>query len=123
MNTTTRIAAVALSFFAAGASMAQGPLDEPVAYKASTTSSVTRAQVQVELAQAKGHGNAIRSDVENIVAPSQSTLTRAEVRAETLRAIESGELQALNRDHNGFYGAGQVQRTPVTTLQMAKAAK
>ena len=123
MNTTTRIAAIALSFFAAGASMAQGPLDEPVAYKAASASTVSRIQVQADLAQARVHGNAIRSDVENIVASGQSTLTRAEVRAETLRAIESGELQALNRDHNGFYGAGQLQRAPVATLQMATAAK
>jgi len=123
MNTTTRIAAIALSFFAVGASMAQGPLDEPVAYKASTASTVTRAQVQADLAQAKVYGNAIRSDVENIVAPSTSTLTRAEVRAETLRAIESGELQALNSDHNGFYGPVQAKRVPVANTQVAQAAK
>ena len=50
MNTTTRIAAVVLSLFAAGAAMADDPTIEPTVPK---TSNVTRAQVQADLAQAR----------------------------------------------------------------------
>ena len=94
MNTTTRIAAIALSFFAAGAALADDPTIEPVVPK---TSTVTRAQVQAELAQARANGLLLVNDAVGVpAAPLLSQKTRAEVRAELMEAIANGDLQYID---------------------------
>jgi hypothetical protein len=120
MNTTTRIAAIALSFFAAGAALADDPTIEPVVPK---TSTVTRAQVQAELAQARASGLLLVNDAVGVpAAPLLSQKTRAEVRAELIEAIANGDLQALNSD-NSFDGRVQAKRAAYAAMLMARAAK
>ncbi len=52
-----------------------------------------------------------------------STLTRAQVRAELLAAIASGELRWLNGEHHGFYQPFMPKRMPAETrMAEGKAA-
>lgn len=100
MKTSTLIAAIAVSFAAAVPAMAQEAtyeLPQP------TSSSVTRAQVQAELAQARADGSLLVTEADyQKRAPFESRLSRADVRAETLAAIASGELHLLNSEQNAF---------------------
>src|SRR5688572_18007203 len=99
-TSTTLLAALSLSFAAAGSAFAQEATYE---LPQAAASSVSRADVLAELKQARADGTLQltefdRNQGERFVAQR----SRDEVRAETLAAIRSGELQALNRDHNGF---------------------
>ena len=100
MKTSTLIAAIAVSFAAAGTAFAQEAtyeMPQPV------SSSLSRAQVQSELAQARAAGNLLVTEADyQKGAPFSSQLSRAEVRAETLTAIANGEVQGLNSEHNAF---------------------
>jgi hypothetical protein len=100
MKTSTLIAALAVSFAAAGTAFAQEAtyeLPQPV------SSSLSRAQVQSELAQARAAGNLLVTEADyQKGAPFSSQISRAEVRAETLTAIANGEVQRLNSEQNGF---------------------
>jgi len=121
MNTTTRIAAIAISLFATAGAMAQEAtyeLPQP------TRSVLTRAEVQADLAKARASNTLYRNDYEaQQVAPTNSTRSRAEVRAETLQAIASGELQALNSEHGGSEVRFQAKRAAAAATQVAQAAK
>jgi len=100
MKTSTLIAAIAVSFAAAGTALAQEAtyeLPQPV------SSSVSRAQVQADLAQARADGSLRVTEADyQKRAPFESQVSRAEVRAETLAAIANGEVQLLNSEQNGF---------------------
>jgi len=100
MKTSTLIAAIAVSFAAAGTTFAQEAtyeLPQPV------SSSVTHAQVQAELAQARADGSLRVTEADHQKsAPFESRLSRAEVRADTRAAMNSGATQVLNGEHNGF---------------------
>ncbi len=100
MKTSTLIAAIAVSFAAAGTALAQEATYE-MPQRAS--SELSRAQVQSELAQARAAGNLLVTEADyQKGAPFASQLSRAEVRAETLAAIANGEVQQLNSEQNGF---------------------
>jgi hypothetical protein len=100
MKTSTLIAAITVSFAAAGTAFAQEAtyeLPQPV------SSSLSRAQVQADLAQARADGSLLVTEADyQGRAPIASQFSRAEVRAETLAAIANGEVQRLNGEHNGF---------------------
>jgi hypothetical protein len=100
MKTSTLIAAITVSFAAAGTAFAQEAtyeLPQPV------SSSLSRAQVQADLAQARADGSLLVTEADyQGRAPFASPLSRAEVRAETLAAIANGDVQRLNGEHNGF---------------------
>jgi hypothetical protein len=99
-TSTTLIAALAVSFAASGAALAQEATYE---YPQAVVSTVTRAAVQADLAQARADGTLRVTEADfNRHTPSVTHLSRGAVKAELLAAIASGELQRLNRDHNGF---------------------
>lgn len=120
MNRIARIAAVALSFAAAGTAFAQEAtyeMPQPV------SSSLSRAQVQSELAQARAAGNLLVTEADyQKGAPFSSQLSRAEVRAETLTAIANGEVQRLNSEHNAFSVmiSGAKPESAVRTAQIGR---
>lgn len=120
MKTSTLIAAIAVSFAAAGTAFAQEAtyeLPQPV------SSSLSRAQVQAELAQARTAGNLLVTEADyQLHAPFESQLSRAEVRAETLAAIANGEVQRLNSEHNGFgvMISGATPQDAVRTAQIGR---
>ena len=115
MKTTTLFAAIALSFAAAGAAMAQ---EVTYDYPQQITSQKTRAEVIAELKQARADGTLqIDSEIYSPNrAPSVSTLTRAEVKAQTLAAIASGELAALNNEYNDFRVQIQAKSAPMQVV-------
>ena len=94
MNRITRIAAVALSFAAAGSAFAESPLAVTVQPSVSTLS---RAEVAAQ-ARAVTVGEAEL----NRAAPVLVARSRADVRAETMAAIASGEVQAYSTETNAF---------------------
>jgi hypothetical protein len=111
----TYFAVAALSFAFAGIAHADGAeYQVPQA----GTSTVTRAAVLAELAdaQAKGLLQTGERDWPQIAFTSQRT--RAEVRAETLQAIASGELRFLNEEPQSAFGTFVPKRkagnTPIT---------
>ncbi|MDO9093578.1 MAG: DUF4148 domain-containing protein [Rubrivivax sp.] len=101
MKTTTLFAALALTLAASGAALAQEATYE---YPQQVTSQTSRANVMAEVQQARANGTLqINHEVANTRStPAVSTLTRAEVKAQTLAAIASGEVAYLNRDNNDF---------------------
>lgn len=99
MNRFTRIATVALSIAAAGSAFAESPTPAPAALN----SSLTRAEVQAELLQARAAGTLVSTEDQfNKGADVAVSRSRDEVRAETLAAIASGEVQALSTESNAF---------------------
>jgi len=120
MNRISRIAALAVTLAAAGTAFAD---DITIEAPQTTTSTVTRAQVQAELAQFKrpGVANPWSTSYDQFKSV-QSTKTRAEVRAETLQAVASGEIAAIGAESNGFDGSFKpAGRT--ASLQLASASK
>ena len=93
MNRITRIAALALSFAAAGSAFAESPGLDDQRLAAST---LTRAEVTAEVLQARAAGTLVATEADlnkgDTVLVSRS---RDAVRADTLAAIASGEVQAL----------------------------
>ncbi len=97
----TYFAVAALSFAFAGAAHADGAeyqMPQP------NTSKLTRAEViaQYEAARAKGEIQTGERDWPQVAFSSQRT--RAEVKAETLQAIASGELRFLNQEPQSAFG-------------------
>ncbi|MCU0923305.1 MAG: DUF4148 domain-containing protein [Burkholderiaceae bacterium] len=120
MKTSTLIAAIAVSFAAAGTAFAQEATYE-LPQPASST--VTRAQVQAQLAQARAEGNLLVTEADyQKGAPFESQFTRAEVKADTLAAIASGEVQLLNREQNSF-SVSIPGATPQGAVRTAQAAR
>jgi hypothetical protein len=96
--TTTRqlLAAAALSattLFSAGAFAQEATPDTWTA----VSSSQTRAAVLADLAAARQTGQN-QAWTRGYIEPVQSSVPRAEVRAETLQAIRSGEAKAINAE-------------------------
>jgi hypothetical protein len=101
MKTPTLFAAIALTLAASGAAMAQ---EATYDYPQATASHNARADVVNSLRQAQAEGRQNSGEAQHTL-PTRvvSTVTRAEVRAQTLAAIASGEVAELNRSHhNGF---------------------
>jgi len=100
MKTSTLIAAIAVSFAAAGTALAQEAtydLPQPVG------SNVSQAQVRAELAQARAAGKLLVTEADyQKPAAFASQLSREQVKAETLAAIASGEVRLLNSEQNTF---------------------
>ena len=118
MNTTRLIAALAVSFVASGAAMAQEATYE---LPQASTSTVTRAQVIAELQQARADGSLrVTEGSTHKSAPFVSQRSRADVQAETRAAAASGELRMLNRESNAFTVA-YLQAGTASTTQMATA--
>lgn len=101
MKTTTLFAAIVLTLAASGAALAQ---EATYDYPQQVTSQKSRAEVTAEVKQARADGTLQSSGEVDSVRPvvTVSTLTRAEVKAQTLAAIASGELAYLNRENNDF---------------------
>jgi Domain of unknown function (DUF4148) len=100
MNTTKLIAALALSFAASGAALAQEATYE---YPQVSTSTVTRAQVIAELQQARldgSYGVTERDTYKPAVFIAQRS--RADVRAEAMAAAATGEQNHLHGETNAF---------------------
>jgi hypothetical protein len=93
MNRITRIAALALSFAAVGSAFAESPGLDTQHLSGST---LTRAEVTAEVLQARAAGTLVATEADlnkgDTVLISRS---RDAVRADTLAAIASGEVQAL----------------------------
>jgi hypothetical protein len=100
MKTTSLVAALALSFAASGAALAEGSRYD---YPQQVPAAKTRAEVVAELRQARADGSlrATEADLQKDT-PIASTRSRAEVRAETLAAVKSGEVRELTQDSNAF---------------------
>jgi Domain of unknown function (DUF4148) len=101
MNTTTKlIAALAFSFAAGGAALAQEATYE---YPQVSTSTVTRAQVIAELQQARADGSLRVTEGEtHKPAVFIAQRSRADVRAEAKAAAASGEQSQLHGETNAF---------------------
>ena len=78
------------------------------------TASKSRADVRAELVEARRTG-LTRAWSAGYIEPLRSQRVRAEVKADTARAIASGELKAINAEVYNF--------TPEATLRLAQAGK
>jgi hypothetical protein len=120
MNTTRLIAALAFSFAASGAALAQEATYE---LPQTSTSTTTRAQVLADLQQARTTGSHRVTEGENHKpAVFVAQRSRADVRAETQAAAASGELAQLNRETNSFDGAVHTAATKSETTRLAATA-
>ena len=97
MNRITRIAAIALSFAAAGSAFADDITIDPVQHQ----SLKTRAQVQAELAQYQAAKINPWSSSYQLSTGFKPQVSRAEVRADVQAALASGELQAMTGEDSG----------------------
>jgi hypothetical protein len=112
MTTTRQLLAAAIAstaLLSAGAAFAQEATPDTWLQ---TSSVQTRAAVVADAAAARQNGLA-QSWNEGYIAPLQSTTPRAEVRNQTLQAIRSGEVKAIN--------AEVYSQLPATTLRVAQA--
>ena len=96
MNTPKILASavIALASLAAGSAFAD-TLDQHYPVAAPTTSTVSRAQVQAELAQAQKDGSlSTTTDYGNypVLAETGTSKTRAEVQAELIKARNDGSI-------------------------------
>lgn len=114
MNTTRLIAALAITFAASGAALADGATYEA---PLPATSTVSRAAVLADLAQARADGSLQATEADFYrAAPFVGQLTRAEVKAELMAAIANGDIQRLTREPMDFdVKAGR----PSVTVRMA----
>lgn len=100
MKTSTLIATLALAF--AGSAFAQEATYE---LPQAAVSQMTRAEVKAQVNQARIDGTLLQSELQGQQhTPFVASLSRADVRAETLVAAANGELLALSREFNGFDG-------------------
>jgi hypothetical protein len=119
MTTRTHIAALFISLAATGPAFAQETtveLPQPV------VSSVSRAAVVAALDQARANGTLQISEANWPATTFVSQKTRAQVREETLMAIASGELRALNQEPYSAYVA-KSPATPAPLMVLAAARK
>jgi Domain of unknown function (DUF4148) len=120
MNPTKLIAALAFSFAASGAALAQEATYE---YPQATTSSLTRAQVLAELQQARADGSLhITEGQTHKPAVFVAQRSRDAVRAEARAAAASGESQRLNGETNAFDVAIQPGAGKTAPAMVAKTA-
>ncbi len=95
----TIAAIAAASLLSAGTAFAQEAT--PDTWLQAAQSSKSRADVAKELAEARRTG-LTKAWSAGYMEPVRSHALRAEVRAETARAIESGELKAINAEVYGY---------------------
>jgi hypothetical protein len=114
MNTRQRLASVVIATvaaFAGTAAVAQEATSDAWMTSPSTT---TRAQVQAELQQARADGS-IRFARAGYIETLKVSTSRDAVKADTLAARRSGELQHINGEVYGF--------EPVLSPVLARAAR
>jgi hypothetical protein len=100
MNTTRLIAAIAITFAASGAAMAQQATYD---YPQVVTSQVTRAEVLAQLQAARADGSLIVNEASVGTTPSfMAQRSRPLVRAEAVLALKSGLVNALTAEPHGF---------------------
>ena len=95
--TRSLILAVALTAAAAGSALAQEATPDTWLQ---TTSTLSRADVATELAAARASG-LTRAWSAGYIEPLRSQALRSAVQAQTLQAIASGELKAINAEAGG----------------------
>lgn len=108
MNRITRIAALALTFAAAGSAMAES-IDAGGSLPQTPASAAPLAVV-------KGATH----DFDFVPAAAQSTKTRAEVRAEVLAAIADGSLRTHGEDYAAVTRPASALKTAPQTLAAAR---
>jgi hypothetical protein len=111
MSTKTLIAlatAAAATLFTTAPALAQEATSDAWMNVQSTQ---TRAQVVAALQQAQARGE-LKPYATGYIEPGRSQLLRATVKAETLRALASGELKSLNAEAYNFQPQSQA---PVRT--------
>lgn len=116
MNRITRIAAVALSFAAAGSAFAESPL---VFEQPARSTITTRAAVQADVTR---HTVVTEADLNrsDVVAVARS---REAVRAEAVAAMSSADAQALGAEPAGFAGPYAPAKRFTVTTQLAQASR
>ena len=107
----TIAAIAAASLLSAGAALAQEATPDTWMQVQSTKS---RADVSAELFAARQSG-LTKAWSAGYMEPVRNSALRAEVRARTLQAIQSGELNAINAEVYGYMPAG--------SLKLSQAAK
>jgi hypothetical protein len=116
MNTTRIIAALALTFAAAGSAMAQ---EATYDYPQVLSSQTTRAAVLAVLQSALAEGSLIVNEASvGATTPFLAQRSRPAVRAEAVMALRSGQSQALTAEPHDFT-VGQVT-SPVTVALARK---
>ena len=111
-TTKTLIAATAIALLSTGAAFAQEATSD--AWMQSAQRSTTRADVSADLAAARQSG-LTKAWSAGYMEPLRNSALRAEVRTQTLQAIASGELKAINATVYGF--------SPAAPMQLSQAAK
>ena len=106
------IAAIALTAAAAGSAFAQEAA--PDSWLQGVQSTKSRADVGAELFAARQAG-LTKAWSAGYMEPVRNSALRAEVRARTLQAIQSGEVNAINAEVYGYQPAG--------TLKLSQAAQ
>jgi ribosome-binding factor A len=96
--------ALLLSASLIGASAFAGDLDYPPVASASTTSSVSRAQVQADLHQAQANGEIAFGDLQEPTQVAASHLTRAQVQADLQQAKAHGDIAFGESDYQANNG-------------------
>lgn len=100
MNTTRIVAALALTFAAAGSAMAQ---EASYDYPQALSSQTTRAAVQAELRAARADGSLIVNEASvGGAARFLAQRSRPAVKAEAVLALRSGQSQALTAEPHDF---------------------
>lgn len=114
MTTTRNLIAAAIasvSLLSAGATFAQEATPDTWLQVQSTQ---TRADVSANLAAARKSG-LTKSWSAGYMEPVRSQALRADVRAQTVQAIQSGEIKAINAEVYGY--------TPAASLRVSQAAR
>ena len=106
------LAASAIALLGTGTAFAQEAT--PDSWLQSVHSSKTRAEVSAELKSARASG-LTRSWSAGYMEPVRSQALRAEVKAQTAQAIQSGELKAINAEVYGY--------TPVAAQRLSQAGR
>lgn len=101
----------AASLLAAGSAFAQEATSDSWMQ---STGTMTRADVQAELVAARQSG-LTKSWSAGYIEPVRSQLVRAQVKADTLRAMASGEVKAINAEVYSF--------APTEPARIAQAGK
>ena len=114
MNTTFRLAALAVTLAASGLALADDITIEP----APAASSLRRADVAAQVVQARADGTLLvtEADFQRAV-PAAGSRDRAEVRAGAIAAVASGEARAIGAESSSFDGR---IRTAVRTVGSAE---
>ena len=108
----TVIAISAAPLLAAGTALAQEAT--PDTWMQASVSTKSRAEVQADLVAARQRG-LIKSWSAGCFEPVRSQRARADVKAATLRAVDSGEIKAINAEVYSF--------VPAVPLHIAQASR